>query len=161
MPRSSVAKTIFDGAPFARIASASRGRSATRYALESKRRETAFTAKQNYYGLLKAEALKEVRAEALELAQVERPDLLITDYQMPFLSGLELCQRLKQLPATRQIPAIMLTARGFALEEPAMEAAGIKLCLHKPFSPREVLQMVDNLLAVTGAGNDRRCHLRQ
>ena len=65
----SVSQTVFDGATFARIASASRGRSATRHALESKRRETAFTAKQNYYGLLKAEALKEVRAEALELAQ--------------------------------------------------------------------------------------------
>src|SRR5712671_5197312 len=45
--------------------------------------------------------------EALELAQQEHPDLLITDYHMPQLSGLELCQRLKQDPATTHIPAIM------------------------------------------------------
>ena len=48
--------------------------------------------------------------EALELAQADRPDLLITDYHMPQLSGLELCQKLKQDPATAGIPAIMLTA---------------------------------------------------
>src|SRR5580692_265856 len=44
--------------------------------------------------------------EALELAQSERPDLLITDYHMPQLSGLELCQKLKQDPATARIPGI-------------------------------------------------------
>ena len=51
-------------------------------------------------------------SEALELAQMELPDLIITDYQMPHLSGLELCQRLKQIPATSKIPAVMLTAHG-------------------------------------------------
>ncbi len=85
--------------------------------------------------------------EALELAQTERPDVLITDFQMPFLSGLELCRRLRQMPATREIPAIMLTARGFALEEKAMSDNGIRICLHKPFSPRELLRLVDEMLA--------------
>ena len=47
--------------------------------------------------------------EALELAQQEKPDLLITDYHMPELSGLELCRKLKQDPATCNIAAIMLT----------------------------------------------------
>jgi two-component system, OmpR family, alkaline phosphatase synthesis response regulator PhoP len=84
---------------------------------------------------------------ALELAQVELPDLLITDYQMPHLSGLELCQRLRQIPATRDIPALMLTARGFTLDRAAMASAGVRLCLHKPFGPREVLQIVNDLLA--------------
>ena len=86
--------------------------------------------------------------EALELAQVERPDLLITDYQMPSLSGLELCQRLKQLPATRQLPAILLTARGFSVCEDASRAAGIKKCLSKPFSSREMLRAVNDMFAV-------------
>lgn len=85
-------------------------------------------------------------AEALETAQVERPDLVLTDYHMPHLSGLELCQRLRHLPDTRHIAAVILTARGFALESEAMEAAGIARCLHKPFSPREVLEVVDELL---------------
>jgi len=85
--------------------------------------------------------------EALELAQVEKPDLIITDYQMPFLSGLELCRRLKQIPATAQIPVIMLTARGFSLDNQVMAAAGILTCVNKPFSPREILLMVDDILA--------------
>src|SRR5438094_4387346 len=54
--------------------------------------------------------------EALELAQAEHPDLLITDYHMPQLSGIELCRRLKQEVATSRIPAIMLTARGYNVE---------------------------------------------
>src|SRR3954454_3269549 len=54
--------------------------------------------------------------EALEMAQQEKPDLLITDYHMPQLSGLELCQKLKQGTDTCRIPAIMLTARGYHLE---------------------------------------------
>lgn len=65
----SLSQTVFDGTTFARISSASHGREATRHALESKRRETVFTTKQSYYGLLKAEALRDVLAEALELAQ--------------------------------------------------------------------------------------------
>jgi two-component system, OmpR family, alkaline phosphatase synthesis response regulator PhoP len=44
--------------------------------------------------------------EALEMAQQEKPDLLITDYHMPQLSGIELCRRLKQDPATSSIPAM-------------------------------------------------------
>jgi two-component system alkaline phosphatase synthesis response regulator PhoP len=84
--------------------------------------------------------------EALELAQTELPDLIITDYQMPYLSGLELCQRLKQIPQTQAIPAIMLTARGFALDDSALAATGIRKCLHKPFSPSEVLKIVEGML---------------
>jgi CheY-like chemotaxis protein len=84
--------------------------------------------------------------EALEIAQVELPDLIITDYQMPHLSGLELCQRLKQLPGTKDIPALLLTARGFALEESSIASTGIKRCLHKPFSPRQMLLEVEEIL---------------
>ena len=85
--------------------------------------------------------------EALALAQTENPDLLITDYQMPHLSGLELCRRLRQMQSTRNIPAIMLTARGFAVEQEALTAAGVTACLNKPFSPREVLKVVENTLS--------------
>ena len=86
-------------------------------------------------------------AEALELAQLERPDLLLTDYQMPRLSGIELCHRLRRIPATAEIPAVMLTARGFSIDPDAMTAAGIKVSLNKPFSPRELLEIVDDMLA--------------
>jgi len=84
--------------------------------------------------------------EALELARQERPDLLITDYHMPELSGLELCQRLKQDPATAHIPAIMLTARGYDLESGDTQPSGILRMLSKPFSPRHLLTIVNELL---------------
>ena len=90
-------------------------------------------------------------AEALELAQQQKPDLLITDYHMPRLSGLELCQRLKQDPATAQIPAIMLTARGYHLEPRDTEQSGILRMLSKPFSPRHLLATVNEVLSMTPA----------
>ena len=85
--------------------------------------------------------------EALELAQQEKPDLLITDYHMPQLSGLELCRKLKQDPATQNIPAIMLTARGYHLEPHDTEQSGILRMLSKPFSPRHLLATVNEVLS--------------
>ncbi|MGD0137313.1 MAG: response regulator [Tepidisphaeraceae bacterium] len=84
--------------------------------------------------------------EALEIAQAERPDLLITDYHMPQLSGLELCQKLKQDPATAGIPTIMLTARGYQLEPKDTNQSGISRMLSKPFSPRQLLATVNEVL---------------
>jgi CheY-like chemotaxis protein len=89
--------------------------------------------------------------EALEMAQQEKPDLIITDYHMPQLSGLELCQRLKQDPATSAIPAIMLTARGYHLEPTDTEQSGILRMLSKPFSPRQLLATVNEVLELTAA----------
>lgn len=85
--------------------------------------------------------------EALELCNSESPALLITDFQMPYMSGLELCKALRQNVQTRDIPAIILTARGFDMEPDEMMTAGISSVLAKPFSPREILQKVNELLA--------------
>jgi CheY-like chemotaxis protein len=84
--------------------------------------------------------------EALDIATAEHPDLLITDYHMPQLSGLELCHRLKSDPTTRNIPAIMLTARGYHLEPHDTEQSGILRMLSKPFSPRHLLATVNEIL---------------
>jgi two-component system, OmpR family, alkaline phosphatase synthesis response regulator PhoP len=89
--------------------------------------------------------------EALEMAQADRPDLIITDYHMPQLSGLELCQRLKRDPATTGIPAIMLTARGYQLEPSDTEQSGILRMLSKPFSPRQLLTTVNEVLQQAAA----------
>jgi len=86
-------------------------------------------------------------AEALELAQMETPSLLITDYHMPQLSGLELCQRLRQNPATAAIPAILLTARGYDLDPAETQRSGILALIAKPFSPRQLLTIVNEVLA--------------
>lgn len=93
--------------------------------------------------------------EALELARQHRPDLLITDYQMPFLSGLELCARLRAEPELKDTPAIMLTARGFSINQDDLEGTNIRSLIPKPFSPREVLstvkQILDGAPKLTGA----------
>lgn len=83
--------------------------------------------------------------EALEIALQERPDLLITDYHMPLLSGLELCRRLRQEKAA--LPAILLTARGYNLEPEDTASSGILCMISKPFSPRQLLATVQEILA--------------
>lgn len=89
--------------------------------------------------------------EALDLATEEKPDLLITDYHMPLLSGIELCRRLKQNPSTRDIRTIMLTARGYHLEAQDTAENGILRMLSKPFSPRQLLLTVNEVLEKAAA----------
>ena len=84
--------------------------------------------------------------EAMELALQHHPALVITDFQMPFMTGLELCVKLKQTESTRDIPAIMLTARGFAMAEDDLNPTNIAAVLSKPFSPRDVLAKVQELI---------------
>lgn len=84
--------------------------------------------------------------EALDLATARRPDLLITDYHMPMLSGIELCQRLRANPATAGVPTIMLTARGYSLDPADTERSGILKMLSKPFSPRHLLATVEEIV---------------
>jgi len=84
--------------------------------------------------------------EALSMVQEHLPDLLITDYQMPFMTGLELCIEMKKDAELSHIPAIMLTARGSSLEQSEMAMTNIHEVLSKPFSPREVLAVVERLL---------------
>lgn len=84
--------------------------------------------------------------DGLESALRERPDLVITDYQMPVMSGLELCEQLRQHEATAKTPALMLTARGFGLSDEVLAAARVSGVLTKPFSPREVLEQVQRLI---------------
>jgi DNA-binding response OmpR family regulator len=90
---------------------------------------------------------------AYELACADPPDLIITDYQMPGLSGVELCARLRGNPATREIPAIMLTARGFTIGDEEMSHGNIRKVIDKPFSPREILACVNELLDLVPAGS--------
>ena len=54
-------------------------------------------------------------AEAYELACKEKPDIIVSDFQMPVMSGLELVEKLRECDTTQDIPVIMLTARSFAI----------------------------------------------
>jgi len=85
-------------------------------------------------------------AEAFELACKERPDIIVTDFQMPVMSGLELVEKLRQRQGTKDIPVIMLTARSFAIPQEQQENLRISSCLSKPFSPKELLGNIEDVL---------------
>ena len=85
--------------------------------------------------------------EGVDLAREQRPDLIITDFQMPYLTGLELCQALAEDEPTAKIPIVILTARGYALDDADLALGNIKDVISKPFSPRAIVQLVRDLLA--------------
>jgi two-component system phosphate regulon response regulator PhoB len=80
-----------------------------------------------------------------------RPDLVILDWAMPKMSGLDVCLALRADPATAGIPVIMLTAKAQESQVEQGFAAGADDYIVKPFSPREMLRRVDALLARTEA----------
>ena len=74
------------------------------------------------------------------------PDLVVLDWMLPGLSGIELCRRLRARPETRQLPIIMLTARGEESEKVRGLATGADDYIVKPFSVPELLARVRALL---------------
>lgn len=85
-------------------------------------------------------------AEAYELACREKPDVIVTDYQMPFMTGIELIEKLRANDQMKDVPVVLLTARSFAISEEQKESLGVEECLSKPFSPRELLKTVEDIL---------------
>ena len=83
--------------------------------------------------------------EGFEQAVNHLPELIITDFQMPFVSGLEMCQKLKEDQRTTHLKAVMLTARGFSIPSESLEKTNIVIVLNKPFSPKEILAKVQEL----------------
>jgi len=85
-------------------------------------------------------------AEALELALREKPDIIVTDFQMPVMTGLELVDNLRRNEETKDTPVIMLTARSFAISREQQDELKISGCLSKPFSPKELLGNIEDIL---------------
>lgn len=84
--------------------------------------------------------------EALRLAQPSAPDFVVTDIQMPELDGLELCRRLRQLPATSKVPIVVVTGSAVTQGDEAT-AAGCDVVLAKPCSGALLLATIQRLLA--------------
>jgi two-component system, OmpR family, phosphate regulon response regulator PhoB len=76
----------------------------------------------------------------------EKPDVIVLDWMLPGISGIDICRLLKQRPETRDIPIIMLTARGEESEKLRGLATGADDYLVKPFSVPELLARVKALL---------------
>jgi two-component system, OmpR family, phosphate regulon response regulator PhoB len=84
--------------------------------------------------------------ESLELARETRPDLIVLDMMMPGRSGLDVLRELRADPEISAIPVIMLTARARESDRDKAVAAGADRYLAKPFSPLELLSLVEDLL---------------
>jgi CheY-like chemotaxis protein len=65
---------------------------------------------------------------------------------MPFVTGIELIEKLRKNEATMHIPTILLTARSFAITQEMQETLGVQECLSKPFSPKELLKTIEDIL---------------
>ena len=85
-------------------------------------------------------------AEGLEIAVRETPDVIVTDFQMPVMSGLEMVEKLRQNSQTASIPVIMLTARGFSIEPQQQQELRIAELCSKPFSPKELLKSIETVI---------------
>ena len=95
-------------------------------------RVISFTLKKNGFDVRQAAN----GAEAWELAQEENFDLVVTDQQMPEMTGLELTARLRESEAHRNTPIVLLTAKGMELDADRIrEEHGVTEMLIKPFSP--------------------------
>jgi two-component system phosphate regulon response regulator PhoB len=84
--------------------------------------------------------------EALIALDEQKPDLVILDWMLPHLSGLEICRQLRRKPETRDLPVIMLTARGEESDRVRGLQVGADDYVIKPFSPGELVARVRAVL---------------
>jgi len=84
---------------------------------------------------------------ALELAREQKFDMVVTDYDMPRMTGFELVHALKRDPKLRDIPTLMLTARDTRRDQAQMRAVGLTSYLVKPFSVDKCVAIVERVLA--------------
>ncbi|MEO1497064.1 MAG: response regulator [Planctomycetota bacterium] len=83
---------------------------------------------------------------AWDVARSDTFDLIVTDYQMPRLNGLELVDRLREDERFATTPVVLLTAKGLELDADRLrEEYGVAAVLIKPFSPTELGQLVSRL----------------
>jgi DNA-binding response OmpR family regulator len=83
---------------------------------------------------------------AMPIIKSERPDLIILDWMMPELSGIELCNMLKSDSETTDIPIFMLTAKGQVTDEQLGLKCGVTRYITKPFSPKALLEMIEETI---------------
>lgn len=94
------------------------------------------------YSLLKATDGE----EALDIAIREKPDLIMMDLNLPKVSGLEVTERLRQMPAFNHIPIIAVTAHAMKGDEEKIIEAGCDAYLPKPINTRQLPEVVAEML---------------
>jgi two-component system, OmpR family, response regulator MtrA len=86
---------------------------------------------------------------AVATAEELLPDLVVLDWMMPRMNGLDACLALRSKPEFRTLPIILLTAKGQEVDIDRGFAAGVDDYIVKPFSPRELLHRIEALLLRT------------
>lgn len=87
---------------------------------------------------------------ALEALQKGSFDLVLSDQQMPMMTGVQLCESIRQIPAHRQTPFILLTAKCMEIDIAKLQQTlGVSKALPKPFSPSELICCIEETLAAT------------
>ena len=88
----------------------------------------------------------------LELARLRHPDLVVTDWCMPRLSGIDLCVAIRDQPDLRDLPILVITAKASDTAEAEAKAAGASDLMAKPFLPLELVRRVGTLLGSPAGG---------
>jgi len=86
-------------------------------------------------------ALRESK-DALRTIREEKPDLIILDWMMPHVTGIDLCRTLKADAELRDIPVFLLTGKGQDADLELALQCGATMYITKPFSPKELLENV-------------------
>jgi two-component system alkaline phosphatase synthesis response regulator PhoP len=84
--------------------------------------------------------------QALEKARTEKPDLIVLDIMMPKLDGYETCKRLKADAETKDVPVILLSAKGRNVDQKVGFEVGADDYITKPFSPRKLVERINAIL---------------
>jgi CheY-like chemotaxis protein len=86
---------------------------------------------------------------ALEALNKGSFDLILSDQQMPMMTGIQLCESVRQLPAHKRTPFILLTAKCMEIDFAKLQQTlGISKALPKPFSPSELINCIEEALVV-------------
>lgn len=92
--------------------------------------------------------------EAIGLVAEYRPILILSDLQMPRMDGLTLAERLKAHEATASTPILMISGRGFLLDELRVRNTNISEVIEKPFGLEMVIQRIETLLHGGGGASE-------
>lgn len=85
--------------------------------------------------------------EALRLAESLRPDVVLLDVMMPLKSGFEVCRKIRENPALRDVKIVILTAKGREVEKNRGLELGANAYVTKPFSTKDLMNTVRSLLS--------------
>jgi len=84
---------------------------------------------------------------AMELLAEQRPDLVCLDLTLPDISGYEVCEHIRATPALQDVPVLMISARTQTMDRAQAEEAGASGYLIKPYTPEELRQQVERVMA--------------